>query len=332
MSGPQRDETGRLIQFRGAPDSPDCQRCPCARDGRPEKSVRASGATGGLAIVGEGPGAEEVFQGWPFIGPSGKLINRALGIGGIDRALLWITNALLCARPREDSLLEKAVECCRPRLAQELQSVGPSAILAFGGTAMRSLQLPVSGVSDGRGTVQQTPLCSGVPVFSTIHPAALLRGGAGDVSGGKNKQNVDAQMLFFQADIEKAHKVSIGEILPYWSDDIEAFVPAQPIRARVPEPAAAAVAPDAPPAKLDAVTEMVKAKFDQAFIDYYVANQEVWELLKEIAAKGKPVRASTDMIWGVVGFKMIERGKAAPPDGYKPFYLRMLAKLEPDLV
>lgn len=339
MPGPQRDENGKLLQFRGPPDSPECRHCPCARDGKPETAVRAFGATGGLAVVGEGPGSEEVFQRYPFVGPSGKLINRALGIAGIDRQLLWVTNALLCARPREDSLLAKAIECCRPRLEQELAAIQPTTILAFGGTAMQALDLPVTGVSDGRGTVQNTRLCAGIPVFSTMHPAALLRGGAGtagDVSGGSNKQNVDTQMLFFQADIEKAYKVAMGELPPAWSDDIEAFVPTPTAPVHVEAPTAPVVEVEVPK---DAVTEMVKAGFDKAFMAYYTTTPAVWRRLIDMATKAKEkqvadgtIMPTTDMLWGAVCWTLKMENGPDVPVTYKPYYLRLLKIMHSDLL
>lgn len=320
-----RDETGKLLQFRGPDSSPDCARCPCAKNGRPSVPVRAFGATGGLVLVGEGPGNEECISRYPFVGPSGKLIDKALKAAGIDRALLWVTNALLCPRPRDDSALGKAVDCCRPRLREELAAADPTAVLAFGGTAMRALELPVQGVSDARGTLQQTPLVPGVPVFSTMHPAALLRGGAGDapgaggVSGGTNKQNVDAQMLFFQADIEKAWRVAIGDIAPAWSDDIDVFVPDS-----APAAPQDASAPVAQKPVFDAIAYMVAHEFPQAFIDYYAAHPHVWELFISTACKGVEINASSEMVWGVVGFALAKEKQQLPLDA-KPYFFRLFS-------
>ena len=221
--GPDRDDDGMLIQYRGPADSPGCAQCPAAVNGAPKKPVRAFGATGGLMCVGEAPGTEEMFQGYPFVGPSGRLLTQVFTKGGIDRMLAWITNALLCPRPRDDKDIQKAVECCRPRLAEELAMVKPTAIVALGGTAARSLQLGVTTIMEARGTVQSTPLAPGLPVITTIHPAALFKGGAGEVSGGKQKANVDAQMMFLQADVEKASRVAAGKLSPIWSDDISVF-------------------------------------------------------------------------------------------------------------
>jgi uracil-DNA glycosylase family 4 len=206
---------------RGLLASPHCSSCPCARNGAPYRPVAACGIGGGFCIIGEGPGQEEILQGYPFIGPSGKVVNKAFQLAGVDRVKTFIANALLCKRPSDEDA-PRAVDCCRARLQADLQAARPTAICALGGTAMRALQLPVTAVSEARGTVQYSPLLPGVPVIGTIHPAALLRGGAGEMTkGGKQKMNVDAQAMFLFADIVKAAKVAIGEVCAEWSDDIK---------------------------------------------------------------------------------------------------------------
>jgi uracil-DNA glycosylase len=210
------------LNVRGLSDSPNCASCPCAKNGQPVKVVPAFGGTGGLCIVAEAPGSMEAEQGFPLIGPSGRIVNKALRLANADRGYVFIANALLCRRPSSDEDFDRAVECCRPRLQADLATAEPTTICALGGTAMRALQLPVTFVAQARGTVQESPLVPGVPVIGALHPAALLHGGAGEMtSGGKQKMNVDAQALFLYADIAKAFGVSRGEIDPVWRDDIQ---------------------------------------------------------------------------------------------------------------
>jgi DNA polymerase len=178
------------------------------------KAVRAFGGTDGLCIVGEAPGSEEVAQGFPFIGPSGKIVSRAFHRAGIDRGRVFITNALLCRRPSGEEDFNTSVDCCRDRLQADLELARPTAICALGNTAMRALQLPVTFVSQARGTVQYSPLLPTIPVVGALHPAALLHGGAGEIKGGKQKMNVDAQAIFLYADIAKAIKSRAVESIP----------------------------------------------------------------------------------------------------------------------
>jgi uracil-DNA glycosylase family 4 len=161
-------------------------------------------------------------QGFPFVGPSGKVVTRALRKGGIDKGYVFICNALLCQRPVSEEDFAQAVDCCRQRLQNDLMLAQPTAICAVGGTAMRALELPVTTVSLARGTVQFSPIFPNVPVIGSIHPAALLRGGAGEMAaGGKQKMNVEAQALFLFADIKKAHLVATSQVDAVWSDDIQ---------------------------------------------------------------------------------------------------------------
>lgn len=209
------------INVRGLAISPYCAQCPCAKEGTPVKPVPAFGGTGGLCIVGEAPGKEETRQGFPFIGPSGQIVNKALRRAGGDRGLVFVVNSLLCQRPSRDDDFDFAVECCRERLRDDLVTAAPTAICALGGTAMKALQLPVRFVSQARGTVQESPLLPGVPVIGALHPAALLHGGAGEIKGGKQKMNVDAQAMFLFSDVAKALAVAQGKVPAQWSDDIE---------------------------------------------------------------------------------------------------------------
>ncbi len=315
----ERDEEGRLVQYRGAAESPRCGDCPCARAGKPIKPVRAFGSTGGLLVLGEGPGSEEVFQGYPFIGPSGRIITNIFQKHRADRQVMWITNALLCARPKDDTEFAKAVECCRPRLAEEIPFVNPIAILALGRTAVRALKLPVDTILEARGTSQESPLAPGIPVITTIHPAALLKGGAGETGGGKQKMNVDAQHQFLAADVGKAWNVAIGQIAPAWSDDIEVHVEPAPLDGTTAAPAA------------EPVDDMLDG-YDRSFLTFQTDHPEAYEVLVAVAREAIVLGVPLPMYWGAVHLEL-RRAKHQfdIPAAYRAQYARFIATQEPHL-
>lgn len=317
----ERDEDGKLIQYRGPGESPDCGSCPCARNGKPVKPVRAFGATGGLMVVGEGPGNEEMFQGVPFIGPSGRIISRIFQQNRADRALMWITNSLLCPRPKDDSQFAQAIECCRPRLLQEIPLVQPTAILALGRTAVRALKLPVDTILEARGTSQESPLVPGLPVITTIHPAALLKGGAGETGGGKNKMNVDAQHQFLEADCVKAWRVAMGMIAPAWSDDIEVYVEPDPTKMVTEPPPATDVAPATDP--LDG--------YSRAFLTFQTEHPEVYEKLVATAHEAIELKVAASMFWPAACYEIRKTLKLEVPNAYRSHFARFIAAQEPTL-
>jgi uracil-DNA glycosylase len=144
---------------------------PVFGDGRP--SAR-------LMLVGEQPGDREDREGEPFVGPAGRLLDRALEEAGIDRSETYVTNAVkhFKWRPRGKRRLHQTprageIEACKPWLRAEVQVVGPQALLAMGATAARSLFGPKIKVTEDRGRPLESPLAPLAAV--TIHPSAILR-------------------------------------------------------------------------------------------------------------------------------------------------------------
>lgn len=147
-----------------------CENCPLHK----YPTVKGGGAVGGLAIVGEAPGSQEVAQGRPFVGKSGKMLRETLTSLGVDPEDTWITNACLCHPPRNDTPPDEAIKSCRPRLLQELQEAGVTQIIALGNTAIQALVPGADGVTTIRGRWQWIEDL-GVYLMPTYHPAALLR-------------------------------------------------------------------------------------------------------------------------------------------------------------
>jgi uracil-DNA glycosylase len=133
-----------------------------------------------LMLVGEQPGDQEDLQGKPFVGPAGKLLERALDEAGIDRRGVYVTNAVKhfrWTRRGKRRLHEKPnagqVRACRPWLEAEIEVVRPRLIVLLGATAALSVMGPAFRVSRQRGEVLNSPF--GIPVLATVHPSSILR-------------------------------------------------------------------------------------------------------------------------------------------------------------
>jgi DNA polymerase len=156
-----------------------CTACPLAQHAT--QGVSGSGPLRPpLMLVGEQPGDREDLAGLPFVGPAGQLLDQALAQAGIDRAQLYLTNAvrhfkheLRGKRRLHKTPAQREVMACRPWLLREIELVQPQAIVALGATAARALLGPGVKLAALRG--QPWPGPGGRPVWVTWHPAALLR-------------------------------------------------------------------------------------------------------------------------------------------------------------
>jgi uracil-DNA glycosylase len=154
-----------------------------------------------LMFVGEQPGDQEDLQGKPFVGPAGKLLERALGEAGIDRRRVYVTNAVKhfrWTRRGKRRLHEKPnagqIRACRPWLEAEIEIVRPHLIVLLGATAAQSVMGPAFRVSRQRGEVLPSPF--GIPVLATVHPSSILR--------ATDDQSREAAMSSFIADLRVA--------------------------------------------------------------------------------------------------------------------------------
>lgn len=133
-----------------------------------------------LLFVGEQPGDEEDIAGRPFVGPAGRLFNRALEEAGVSRDEAYVTNAVKHFKfePRGKRRLHQSPDAgdityYRPFLLREIDLVGPKLLVALGATALRGLTGKAVPVMKNRGQVLPGP--EGRPVFATVHPSFLLR-------------------------------------------------------------------------------------------------------------------------------------------------------------
>lgn len=159
----------------------------------------AGRASARLMLVGEQPGDKEDKEGEPFVGPAGRLLDRALEEAGIDRAEAYVTNAVkhFKWRPRGNRRLHQTprvgeIEACKPWLEAEVEAVEPEAVLAMGATAARSLFGTKVKVTKDRGKPLESPLAPVAAV--TIHPSAILR--------LRDHDEREAEFASFVADLE----------------------------------------------------------------------------------------------------------------------------------
>jgi uracil-DNA glycosylase family protein len=159
-----------------------CTACPLYRHAT--QTVFGEGdARARIVLVGEQPGHEEDLAGRPFVGPAGRLLDRALAGAGLDRSRLYVTNAVKHFKWKKDRSggkrriherpAQSEVEACRPWLEQELWLVRPEVIVCLGVTAARSVLQRRVTISASRGEPLTSP--EGYRTFVTIHPSAILR-------------------------------------------------------------------------------------------------------------------------------------------------------------
>jgi DNA polymerase len=156
-----------------------CRACDLWRRGTRTVFGEGAGASR-LVIVGEQPGDQEDQLGKPFVGPAGRLLDRALGEAGIDRDAVYVTNIVKHFKwePRGKRRIHQKpnrgeIDACRPWLDAELAVVKPKALLLLGATAAQALLGKDFKVSQRRGEFLESPLAP--IVMATVHPSSLLR-------------------------------------------------------------------------------------------------------------------------------------------------------------
>ena len=170
-------DSGNLDDVREA--AHDCKACPLWANAT--QTVFGEGPEHArIMLVGEQPGDQEDLQGHPFVGPAGRLLDRALNDAGIDRELVYVTNAVKHFKwePRGKRRLHKKpgeaeISACHQWLERELELVAPTLVVAMGATAARALLGRATPIEANRGRVM--PLHGGMQVMITVHPSYLLR-------------------------------------------------------------------------------------------------------------------------------------------------------------
>jgi uracil-DNA glycosylase len=142
----------------------------------------AGNARAKMILVGEQPGDVEDREGIPFVGPAGRLLQRALDDAGAARTDLYVTNAVkhfrftLRGKRRIHQTPEVThIVACRPWLEAEIEQVRPQLIVCLGATAAKSLLGNQFRVTKQRGQLIDDPAYGEIRLLATVHPSAILR-------------------------------------------------------------------------------------------------------------------------------------------------------------
>jgi len=172
-------DTTSLSEVEAA--SKRCTACPLYKTGT--QTVFGEGPKRApMMLIGEQPGDYEDVAGKPFVGPAGKIMDRALEDAGIDRKQVYVTNAVKHFKwePRGKRRIHKKpnsreIAACRPWLEAELRIVRPKLVVCMGATAAQTIFGPAFRVTRERGKVLSSDLTPNGRVVATVHPSSLLR-------------------------------------------------------------------------------------------------------------------------------------------------------------
>jgi DNA polymerase len=161
-----------------------------------------------MMLVGEQPGDYEDVAGKPFVGPAGKIMDRALEEAGIDRSQIYVTNAVKHFKwePRGKRRIHqkpnsREIAACRPWLEAELRIVRPKLVVAMGATAAQTIFGPTFRVTRERGKVLSSKLAP--RVLATVHPSSLLR--------QPDEESREREYKHFVADLSAASRAAEKE-------------------------------------------------------------------------------------------------------------------------
>jgi uracil-DNA glycosylase len=163
-----------------------------------------------MMLVGEQPGDVEDQRGIPFVGPAGRLLQRALTEAEVAVADVYVTNAVkhfrftLRGKRRIHATPQLThIKACRPWLEAELREVDPRLVVCLGATAAKSLLGPAFRLTQQRGQVLELPTALGVrSALATIHPSAVLR-----TQGGPEHEEAFAGLV---SDLRTAARAAVG--------------------------------------------------------------------------------------------------------------------------
>ena len=173
-----------------------CVKCPLAA-GRTQVVFGVGAPDADLLFVGEGPGREEDLAGEPFVGRSGKLLDRLMEEElELTRDRCYIANVVKCRPPNNRDPAPVEIAACRPYLEEQITIIDPAVIITLGNFATRLLLDSAAGIRQLRGTVVAFRTGHLVP---TYHPAYALRAG-GEVLAEMRADMVRAKRIMADGD------------------------------------------------------------------------------------------------------------------------------------
>src|SRR4029077_3709800 len=146
--GPSPGATRRLQLLKG--EVAPCTRCRLHEERTQTVFARGTGSSG-LCFIGEGPGADEDAQGYPFVGKAGQLLDRMIAAMGFGRDEVYVCNIVKCRPPKNRKPEPDEMASCRPYLVRQLELIEPKVIVALGATAVEGLLGVSGGITRLRG-------------------------------------------------------------------------------------------------------------------------------------------------------------------------------------
>lgn len=172
VTGSETPEERRVKLSVLADEARGCSRC--GLHAQRKQAVFARGNPfSELCFVGEGPGADEDAQGFPFVGKAGQLLDKMIAAMGYGRDDVYICNIVKCRPPENRKPEPDEMAACQQFLTAQLALAKPKVIVALGATAVQGLTGVGEGITRLRG---KWKLYKGTtPIMPTFHPAYLLR-------------------------------------------------------------------------------------------------------------------------------------------------------------
>lgn len=170
---PPDSATSRRLELETlATEVATCVRCKALASTRTQTVFGVGPLDPDLCFIGEAPGEQEDYQGRPFVGPAGQLLDRIIGACGMKREDVFILNVLKCRPPGNRKPSAEEASNCRGFLERQFEIVRPKFICALGATAAQHLLGTTLGIGKLRGRFHEF---MSIPVICTYHPSYLLR-------------------------------------------------------------------------------------------------------------------------------------------------------------